>query len=50
MDPSSVGDVVIIPFPYSDLTQSKRRPALVLAEVGMGDFLLSQITSQHDGD
>jgi mRNA interferase MazF len=24
------GDVVIIPFPFSDLSQSKRRPALVL--------------------
>ena len=40
-----VGDVVIIPFPYSDLSQSKRRPALVLAEAGRGDFLLCQITS-----
>jgi mRNA interferase MazF len=37
MGPPSVGDVVIIPFPYSDLTQSKRRPALALAEVGKGD-------------
>jgi hypothetical protein len=24
------GDVVVIPFPFSDLSQSKRRPALVL--------------------
>ena len=32
MGPPSVGDVVIIPFPYSDLTQSKRRPALPLNE------------------
>jgi len=39
----SVGDVVIIPFPYSDLTKFKRRPALILAEVGRGDFLLCQI-------
>ena len=50
MGPPSVGDVVIIPFPYSDLTQSKRRPALVLAEVGRGDFLLCQITSKQYGD
>jgi mRNA interferase MazF len=32
MGPPSVGDVVIIPFPYSDLTQSKHRPALPLNE------------------
>jgi mRNA interferase MazF len=50
MGSPSVGDVVIIPFPYSDLTQSKRRPALVLAEVGRGDFLLCQITSKQYGD
>jgi len=50
MGTTLVGDVVIIPFPYSDLTQSKRRPALVLAEVGRGDFLLCQITSKQYGD
>lgn len=32
MGTPSVGDVVIIPFPYSDLTQSNRRPALPLNE------------------
>lgn len=46
----SVGDVVIIPFPYSVLSQSKRRPALVLAEASRGDFLLCQITSKQYGD
>jgi mRNA interferase MazF len=46
----SVGDVVIIPFPYSGLSQSKRRPALVLAGVGRGDFLLCQITSKQYDD
>ena len=50
MGAPSVGDVVIIPFPYSDLSQSKRRPALVLAEVGRGDFLLCQITSKQYDD
>ena len=50
MGTSSVGDVVIIPFPYSDLSQSKRRPALVLAGIGRGDFLLCQITSKQYDD
>jgi len=50
MGAPSVGDVVIIPFPYSDLSKSKRRPALVLAEAGRGDFLLCQITSKQYGD
>jgi mRNA interferase MazF len=39
------GDVVVIPFPFSDLTQSKRRPALVIAELEGDDLILCQITS-----
>jgi mRNA interferase MazF len=42
-----LGDVAIIPFSYSDLLQSKRKPALVQAEAGRGDFLLCQITSKQ---
>lgn len=41
------GDVVVIPFPFSDLTMSKRRPALVLAELSGDDLILCQITSQQ---
>lgn len=40
------GDVVVIPFPFSDLTQSKRRPALVITELEGDDLILCQITSQ----
>ena len=50
MGTPSVGDVVIIPFPYSDLSQSKHRQALVLAGVGRDDFLLCQITSKQYDD
>ena len=44
------GDVVVVPFPFSDLTQAKRRPALVIAELEGDDFILCQITSQRIKD
>jgi mRNA interferase MazF len=40
------GDVVVLPFPFSDLSQAKRRPALVIAELEGDDVILVQITSQ----
>lgn len=40
------GDVVVVPFPFSDLSQAKRRPALVVAELDGDDLILCQITSQ----
>jgi len=43
------GDVVLIPFPYTDLSARKRRPVLILNEVDeYGDFLAVAITSQPD--
>ena len=44
------GDVVVVPFPFSDLTLSKRRPALVIAELKGDDLILCQITSQKIKD
>ncbi|MBC7474186.1 MAG: type II toxin-antitoxin system PemK/MazF family toxin [Candidatus Sericytochromatia bacterium] len=40
------GDVVIVPFPFSDLSNSKRRPSLVVAELNGDDLILCQITSR----
>jgi mRNA interferase MazF len=40
------GDVVVVPFPFSDLSQVKRRPALVLTNLQGDDLILCQITSQ----
>jgi mRNA interferase MazF len=47
---SSIGAVVLVPFPFSDLSQSKLRPAVVLADAGKGDFVLCQITSKAYAD
>ena len=41
----AVGAVVLVRFPFSDLSQSKLRPAVVLAAVDRGDYVLCQITS-----
>jgi len=50
MGPPAIGDVVLIPFPCSNLSQAKCRPALAIADVGIGDFVLCQITSKSYAD
>jgi mRNA interferase MazF len=40
------GDVVVLPFPFSDLSAAKRRPALVLAVLPGDGVILCQITSR----
>ena len=40
------GDVIVIPFPFSDLSASKKRPALVIAALEGDDLILCQITSK----
>ena len=46
----SVGSVVPVPFPFSDLSQSKRCPAVVLANNELGDWIIFQITSKAYAD
>ena len=46
MGAPAIGSVVLVPFPFSDLSQSKRRPAVVLAPAERGDWILCQITSK----
>lgn len=41
----TTGAVVLVPFPFSDLSQAKLRPAVVLAKIAQGDWILCQITS-----
>jgi len=44
MGPFAAGQVVLLPFPFSDLSRSKFRPALLLADAGRGDWIACQIT------
>jgi mRNA interferase MazF len=46
----AAGSVILVPFPFSDLSHSKIRPALVLADAGRGDWILCQITSKPYAD
>ena len=46
----AIGAVVLIPFPFSDLSQAKERPALVIVDAGRGYWILCQITSNPYGD
>lgn len=42
--------VVIVRFPYSDLSQATIRPAVVLARAGLYDWILGQITTNANID
>ena len=44
------GVVVLVRFPFSDLSSSKLRPALVVASAGPMDWILCQITSNPYSD
>jgi mRNA interferase MazF len=46
----AAGSVVVIPFPFSDLSNAKRRPAVVLADAGKGDAILCMVTSNAYAD
>lgn len=41
------GDIIVAPFPFSDLTSSIKRPALVIANLKGEDVILCQITSKE---
>ena len=50
MDAPAKGAVVLVRFPFSDLSATKLRPAVVLADAGRGDRVLCQVTSKPYGD
>ncbi len=43
----SFGDIVIIGFPFTNMNSAVLRPAVVLADVGDEDIIVSKITSQR---
>ena len=50
MGPLIKGDVVVVTFPYSDLSNTKRRPALVISKIDGDDVILCMITSTNRSD
>ena len=46
MEKFTIGQVVSITFPFSDLAFQKRRPALIVAIADFDDIILCQITSK----
>ncbi|MCK4997280.1 type II toxin-antitoxin system PemK/MazF family toxin [Candidatus Pacearchaeota archaeon] len=44
------GDVVVLPFPYTDLSGAKKRPAVVIAALKENNVILAQITTVHRRD
>ena len=46
----AAGAVVLIKFPFSDMSRSKLRPAVVLADAGKGDWVLCQVSSKAYAD
>lgn len=44
------GDVVVLPFPFTDLSSAKRRPALILSDITGDDYIMLQITSKNVND
>ncbi len=44
------GDIVVIPFPFSDLSSSIRRPALIVATLPGDDLIVCQITTKKRED
>ncbi len=40
------GEIVLLSFPFVDATKVKRRPALVLLDLGDKDIVVARVTSQ----
>lgn len=46
----NIGDIILIPFPFTDLSSQKTRPALVIYREETGeDLIILAITSKKEG-
>ncbi len=41
------GQIVVVPFPFSDLSDLKKRPAMVISSLEGNNIILAQITSKY---
>ena len=46
----AAAQVALLPFPFSDLSRNKLRPAILLAGASREDWIVCQITSNPFGD
>ena len=44
------GDVVVLPFPYTDFSGVKKRPAVIIATLKGNNVILAQITTNQRND
>jgi len=44
------GDIIIVPFPFTDLSGSRKRPAFVVSDLPGDDIIVCQITSKAKSD
>lgn len=49
MEELTVGSVILIRFPFSDLKRQKIRPALIVARTDFNDLIICQISSKQLG-
>ncbi|NJO63389.1 MAG: type II toxin-antitoxin system PemK/MazF family toxin [Richelia sp. RM2_1_2] len=50
VDNFTKGDVISVPFPFSDASATKRRPALIVAQSDSNNIILCPITSKPGRD
>lgn len=44
------GDVIVLPFPFPDLSSAKKRSAVIISDIKGDDFIMLQITSKNVKD